>query len=150
MHKPQCLGYYRRDDLYARYIDDGGWFNTGDLVRPDGRGGIRVTGRARDVIIHHAFMVPVTEMEALLERHPAVRQASVIGLAVGHGEEETICAVVVPDGQVPTLAELHDQLRDAGMMRLFWPARLEIMDELPMTATGKVRKVELQQRFALA
>ena len=146
----QCLGYYRRDDLYARYIDDGGWFNTGDLVRPDGRGGIRVTGRARDVIIHHAFMVPVTEMEALLERHPAVRQASVIGLAVGHGEEETICAVVVPDGQVPTLAELHDQLRDAGMMRLFWPARLEIMDELPMTATGKVRKVELQQRFALA
>jgi cyclohexanecarboxylate-CoA ligase len=145
----QCLGYYRRDDLYARYIDDEGWFNTGDLVRPDGRGGIRVTGRARDVIIHHAFMVPVTEMEALLERHSAVRQASVIGLAVGQGEEETICAVVVPDGQAPTLAELHDQLRDAGMMQLFWPERLEIVDALPMTATGKVRKVQLQQRFAL-
>jgi cyclohexanecarboxylate-CoA ligase len=144
----QCLGYYRRDELYARYIDDEGWFNTGDLVRPDGRGGIRITGRARDVIIHHAFMVPVAEMEALLERHRAVRQASVIGLAVGHGEEETICAVVVPEGPAPTLAQLHDRLREAGMMRLFWPQRLEIVDELPMTATGKVRKVELQQRFA--
>jgi cyclohexanecarboxylate-CoA ligase len=145
----QCLGYYQRDDLYARYVDAEGWFNTGDLVRPDGRGGIRVTGRARDVIIHHAFMVPVTEMEALLERHRAVRQASVIGLAVGAGEEETICAVVVPDGQAPTLAELHDHLGETGMMRLFWPQRLEIADQLPMTATGKVRKVELQQRFAL-
>jgi cyclohexanecarboxylate-CoA ligase len=147
----QCLGYYRRDDLYARYLDDEGWFNTGDLVRPDGRGGIRVTGRARDVIMHHAFIVPVTEIEALLERHPAVRQVSVIGLPMGQGEEETICAVVVPDGgtgKTPSLGELHDELRKSGLMELFWPERLEIVDALPMTATGKVRKVELQQHFA--
>jgi cyclohexanecarboxylate-CoA ligase len=149
----QCLGYYRRDDLYARCLDDEGWFNTADLVRPDGRGGIRVTGRARDIILHHGFIVPVSEIEALLELHPAVQQASVIGLLVGHGEEETICAVVVPDdaaGKAPSLGELHDELRRAGLMELFWPERLEIVDALPVTATGKVRKVELQQRFAPA
>jgi cyclohexanecarboxylate-CoA ligase len=147
----QCLGYYRRDDVYAQYLDEEGWFNTADLVRPDGRGGIRVTGRARDIILHHGFIVPVTEIEALLERHSAVRLASVIGLPVGHGEEETICAVVVPDdraGHAPSLGELHDELREAGLMELFWPERLEVLDALPVTATGKVRKVDLQQRFA--
>lgn len=145
----QCLGYYRRDELYAGCLDEEGWFNTGDLVRPDGRGGIRVTGRAKDVILHHASIVPVTAMEASLERHPAVRQVSVIGLPAGRGEDETICAVVVPDGAVPTLGDLHEELRAAGMSQRYWPERLEIVDSLPMTATGKVRKVELQQRFTV-
>ncbi len=140
----QCLGYYRREELYAAQLDEDGWFNTGDLAREDGRGGIRITGRAKDMILRKAWIVPVTDLEDLIEGHPKVREGAVIGLPEGQGEDETICAVVA--GPV-ALEELRDHLRDAGMMSTYWPERLETVDALPRTVTGKVRKVELKERF---
>jgi cyclohexanecarboxylate-CoA ligase len=141
----QCLGYYGRDDLYAKELDDG-WFNTGDLARDDGRGGVRIAGRAKDIIIHASFNVPVADIEALLDRHPRVADVALIGIpdaAVG----ERVCAVVVPAGEPPTLDELRDRLREAGVTGVFWPERLELLDALPRTAIGKVRKVELRKRY---
>jgi cyclohexanecarboxylate-CoA ligase len=143
----QCLGYYRREELYAAQVHDG-WFDTGDLAHPDGRDGIRITGRAKDSILRNTFIVPVAEIEALLDRHPKVRDATLIGIAEGHGEDHTICAVVVPDGAgPPTLGELRDHLRAEGVSATYWPERLELLDTLPRTVTGKVRKVELKQRL---
>lgn len=69
--------------------------DTGDLVRDDGRGGIRVCGRVKDIVIHAGINVPVTDVEGML----------------------------------------------------FWPERLEVMDALPRTATGKIRKAELRERL---
>jgi cyclohexanecarboxylate-CoA ligase len=144
----QCLGYYRRDELYRARLDADGFFDTEDLVRPDGRGGIRVTGRARDLILRHAVVVPVADLEAILGRHPGVREVAVIGVPEGD-VDETICAVVVPAApETPvTLADLHLALADAGMAEAFWPQRLELLDTLPKTAIGKIRKVELRERF---
>jgi cyclohexanecarboxylate-CoA ligase len=142
----QCLGYHRREELYAAHLDDDGWFDTGDLARPDGRGGIRIAGRAKDVILREAFIVPVTDIEDIIGRHPDVREATVIGLPADEGEDETICAVVA--GGPITLDEVRRGLRDAGMTELYWPERLEVVDRLPTTPTGKVRKVELAERFA--
>ncbi|MGH3381140.1 MAG: AMP-binding protein [Actinoallomurus sp.] len=140
----QCLGYYRRDHLYAAHLDDG-WFDTGDLARPDGRGGIRITGRAKDSILRNGYIVPVAELEALLDRHPKVRESTVIGVPEGQGEDETICAVIAPTDAPLTLEELRGHLRDAGMTTTYWPERLELIDALPRTVTGKVRKFELRQ-----
>ncbi|MGH3378163.1 MAG: AMP-binding protein [Actinoallomurus sp.] len=141
----QCLGYYRREELYAAKLDAEGFFNTDDLVRPDGRGGIRVTGRAKDLILRHANIVPVADLETIIGRHPKVREVAVIGIPEG-GLDETVCAVVVAAGPV-TLEELRRALADAGMADLYWPQRLEIVAALPKTAIGKTRKVELRERF---
>ncbi|MDN3356279.1 AMP-binding protein [Actinomadura sp. DC4] len=141
----QCLGYYRRDHLYAAALDDG-WFDTGDLARPDGRDGIRITGRAGDSILRKGWIVPVAELEDLLDRHPHVREATVIGVPEGQGEDETICAVIAAATTL-TLEDLRDHLRAAGMTTTYWPERLELLDTLPRTVTGKVRKTELRQRL---
>ncbi|MFD0690630.1 AMP-binding protein [Actinomadura fibrosa] len=145
----QCLGYYRRDDLYAADLDEDGWFNTGDLARPDGRGGIRITGRAKDMILRNANIAPVTDLEAIIGRHPAVADVAVIGLR-DEREDETICAVVTPTGPgTPvSLDDLHRALDAAGMTRAYWPQRLELVTDLPKTATGKIRKSELRERYA--
>ncbi|RFU39591.1 acyl--CoA ligase [Actinomadura logoneensis] len=145
----QCLGYLRQDELYASFCDGDGWFDTGDLARHDGRGGIRITGRAKDTVFRNGFFVPTTEMEEILTAHPAVEEAAVIGLPVLGGADQMICAVVRPaPGAAVTLDEVRALLRDAGMSAFFWPERLEPVDVLPRApATGKVRKVELQARF---
>ncbi|WP_165978190.1 AMP-binding protein [Actinomadura darangshiensis] len=145
----QCLGYYRRDDLYTADLDEDGWFNTGDLARPDGRGGIRITGRAKDMILRNANIAPVTDLESIIGRHPKVDDVAVIGIP-DEQEDETICAVVAPaaaDSPV-RLEELQRALDEAGMTRAYWPQRLEVLESLPKTATGKTRKAELRQRYA--
>lgn len=140
----QCLGYYRRPDLYEAKLDADGWFNTDDLVRPDGRGGIRVTGRAGDMILRRSNIVPVADIESIIEQHPKVSDVAVIGIPEGDADE-TVTAVVA--GSPLTLEELHRALTEAGMPELYWPQRLEVVDALPKTPTGKTRKVELKQRF---
>jgi cyclohexanecarboxylate-CoA ligase len=141
----QCLGYFKRDEVYAEALDADGWFDTGDLARPDGRGGYRINGRVKDIVMHHSLNVPVGEVENALLRHPRVKDAAVIGLP-GEADEITT-AVVVPDGQPPTLKDLRDHLAAEGFSEWFWPGRAEVVDALPRTITGKVRKVELRQRF---
>jgi cyclohexanecarboxylate-CoA ligase len=144
----QCLGYFGGDDLYAASLDDEGWFDTGDLARDDGRGGIRITGRVKDVVIHNAVNVPVAEVEGVLARHPAVREVAVIGVPDDRGVDELVCAVIAPaNSAVPDLAALHEHLAAAGVAELFWPERLEVVGTLPKTITGKVRKTELRDRF---
>jgi cyclohexanecarboxylate-CoA ligase len=144
----QCLGYHKQDDIYAAELDADGWFNTGDLVRDDGRGGIRLTGRAKDIIIYRSGNVPVAEVEAVLDKHPKVADVALIGIP-DPATDERVCAVVTAAGEsAPTLAELRDHLRDAGVSDQYWPVQLEVIDAMPRTPMGKVRKVELKERFA--
>jgi cyclohexanecarboxylate-CoA ligase len=142
----QCLGYFKREELYASCLDADGWFSTGDLARPDGRGGIRITGRVKDVVIANGFNVPVTEVESALLRHPQVRDAAIIGVRTD--SDEIVCAVVVPRDEPPSLQSLLDHLVGEGFSELYVPGRLELVSELPRTITGKVRKVELRAQYA--
>ena len=143
----QCLGYYKNEAAYAADLDSDGWFGTGDLARDDGRGGIRITGRTKDIIMHTSFNVPVADIENVLIRHPAVAEIALIGIP-DTDVVERICAVVVPKGDAPTLDELIAYLREAGVGELYLPEFLEVTGTLPRTATGKVRKVELRERYA--
>jgi cyclohexanecarboxylate-CoA ligase len=144
----QCLGYFGRAELYAESLDAEGWFDTGDLARDDGRGGIRITGRVKDLVIHQAVNVPVAEVEGVLARHPAVREVAVIGVPDDRGIDELVCAVIAPADAAPGLAALREHLAEAGVAQLYWPERLEVVDTLPKTITGKVRKSELRERFS--
>ncbi len=142
----QALGYYKRPDLYAAANPDDDWFDTGDVARLRADGGIRIVGRTKDLIIRGGENVPVAEVEDLLLRHPAVADVAVVAVPDERLGERG-CAVVLPHGAAPTLTELTTYLDEQGMAKQFWPERLELVDEMPRTASGKIQKYVLRERF---
>lgn len=145
-----ALGYHRREEAFAAELGADGWFDTGDLARDDGRGGIRIIGRARDAIVRDGLVAPMTELEALIGSHPNAVEAAVVGLPSETAPGGTeICAVVVPAGGAdPSLDGIRSHLNESGQDPRFLPDRLELLPALPKTLTGKVRKAELRQRYA--
>jgi cyclohexanecarboxylate-CoA ligase len=136
-----CLGTLRGDDNELTVIgeQDEGWYDTGDLVAWDGRGGIRLLGRVADRV-GGAFMIPIADVEDVLRQHPAVADVAVVGYRDEH-DGELACAVISAEGDTtPTLVELRGYLADQGMTEWYLPTRLEILDELPRNSTGKVQK----------
>ncbi|HEX6499880.1 MAG TPA: AMP-binding protein [Micromonosporaceae bacterium] len=148
----QCLGYLGQPDVYRGCLDDEGWFDTGDTARDDGRGGIRITGRRNDLIIRASGMkVPTLDVEALLQRHPLVREAVLIGYPDPNtSAAELVCAVVVPDGTAPSLAQLRDHLAGLGVGEVYWPDRIELLNALPRNSLGKVQRNVLRAELATA
>ncbi|MFG2454465.1 AMP-binding protein [Streptomyces sp. NPDC048512] len=150
-----ALGYHRRPEAFAAELGADGWFDTGDLARDDGRGGIRIIGRARDTVLRDGQVAPMTELEAVIGSHPRAVEAALVGLEApagrtGAGPGNVIVAVVVPrDGRGPTLQEVRDRVVEAGHDRRFLPDRLELVPALPKTLTGKVRKAELRERYTV-
>jgi cyclohexanecarboxylate-CoA ligase len=136
-----CLGTLHGDDNELNVISeqDDGWYDTGDLVAWDGRGGIRLHGRVADRV-GGALMIPIADVEDVLRQHPAVADVAVVGYPDEH-DGELACAVISVEGDTPpTLAELRRHLTGQGMTPWYLPARLEILDELPTNSTGKVQK----------
>jgi cyclohexanecarboxylate-CoA ligase len=142
-----CLATVGRDSGTLTVIadHDDGWYDTGDLAVPDGRGGIRLMGRAGDRI-GGVFMIPVSDVESELLRNPGVEDVALVGYPDGTGGE-LACAVVVPATDPPvTLDELRKYLSDEGMTEWYLPTRLEYVERLPRNSNGKVRK-ELLRRW---
>ncbi|MEH0420377.1 AMP-binding protein [Streptomyces sp. B21-083] len=143
-----CLATWGRDDgrLTVLAEHDDGWYDTGDLVAPDGHGGIRLHGRAEDRI--GDIMIPVSDVESALLDHPDVRDVALVAYPGGHGSE-LACAVVVAGERTPTLDGLRDWLGGLGMSEWCLPSRLELLSALPRNETGKVRKNLLRDRLQL-
>jgi acyl-CoA synthetase (AMP-forming)/AMP-acid ligase II len=129
-------------------FDADGYFHTGDLGILDKDGFLSITGRLKEIIIRKGENISALEVENLLAGHPDVREVSVIGLPDASTGERA-CAVVVPvdSGRPPTLDELSRHLLGGGLSRFKLPEQLEIVESLPRTATGKVTKRFLQERF---
>lgn len=146
----QCLGYLNVSQAYRACLDEDGWFDTGDLARDDGRGGIRITGRRTDLIIRrNAIKVPSVEVEGVLTTHPRVVDVALIGYPdPDMPQTELVCAFVVADGEPPTLAELRAYLEDQQMTSFNWPDRIEVVSGLPKNSLGKVRREQLRDRIA--
>ncbi|WP_433299307.1 AMP-binding protein [Pseudonocardia sp. CA-142604] len=142
-----CLATVGRDSGKLTVIadHDDGWFDTGDLAAPDGRGGIRLMGRVGDRIGGSA-MIPVTDVESLLLSHPGVTDVALVGYPDGKGGE-LACAVIRPATTPPVgLEELRKYLSDQRMTDYYLPSRLELLPQLPRNTIGKVRK-ELLRRW---
>jgi cyclohexanecarboxylate-CoA ligase len=142
-----CLATVGRDTGKVVVISEqgDGWYDTGDLVVPDGCGGVKLMGRAADRI-GGVFMIPVNDVESELLVHPAVSDVALVGYPDGQGGE-LACAVIVP-ATTPsiTLDELRSYLSDEGMTDWYLPTRLEYVEALPRNDIGKVRK-ELLRRW---
>jgi cyclohexanecarboxylate-CoA ligase len=137
------VGYLGRMDLYDQVVDPDGWFDTGDVGYETKDGGIRISGRTKDIIIRGGENIPVVEIESLLFKHPRVKDVAVVGYADDRMGERA-CAVIVPDGESLTLPELTEYLDAEGMAKQYWPERIEVRAELPRTPSGKIQKYKLR------
>ena len=136
-----------RDSGELRVVSehDDGWYETGDLAIPDGHGGIRLLGRVGDRI-GGAFMIPVTDVEAVLSEHAGVADVALVGYPDEHGGE-LACAVMTLATSTPvTLDHLRTYLLDKGMTEWYLPRGVELVPALPRNSNGKVRK-ELLRRW---
>ncbi|MFD9032835.1 AMP-binding protein [Streptomyces sp. NPDC059567] len=143
----QCLGYFRRQDVYDASVTADGWFDTGDLARADGHGGIRITGRVKDVIMRGAENIPVVEVEAALLRHPVVKDVAVVGYPDQRLGERACAFLVTTGAAAPDLEGVRSHLAGLGMARTYWPERLELVPALPRTPSGKIQKFALRDRL---
>lgn len=134
-----CVGYADFSENAAAF-DDNGYFRTGDLARMTPEGCLVITGRSKDLIIRGGENISPKEIEDVLHAHPAVSVAAVV--AMPHPRlGETACAFVLPAaGRRFDFSDMERALLASGLARQKFPERLEIVDELPYTAAGKVRK----------
>ena len=136
-------GYYKRPELQT--FDSDGWFDSGDLAYMDEDGYIRISGRVKDILIRGGENVPVVEIENLLYKHPAVSAVAVVGFPDARLGERG-CAFIVPrDGSMIDLTAVQAYLGEARMAKQFWPERVELVAELPRTASGKIQKFKLRE-----
>ena len=145
---PECFLGYRNPALNADAFTADGWFRTGDLGTCDAAGYLRITGRRKDIIIRKGENISARELEDLLAEHPAVAEVAVVGVpdaAAG----EIACAVlrVRPGMQAPSLDEVGAYLTGHGLSRRKLPERVEVTDDFPRTASGKIQKRALRDRL---
>lgn len=138
------MGYADAEQTRGALTDDG-YFRTGDigLLTPDGA--IVITGRKKDLIIRGGENISAKEIEDVLHRHPAVAEAAVV--AMPHARlGESVCAYVVARADAaPDFASLAAFVAASGLARQKTPERIEIVAELPRTASGKIRKDVLRE-----
>jgi len=137
------LGYLKRPNLYNHNAE--GWFDTGDLARMNDEGYIRITGRSKDVIIRGGENIPVVEIENILYRHPAVRAVAIVGMPDPRLGERAVAYIVVKPDAAIDLSQVTAFLSDHKVARSYFPERVEILPEMPMTATGKIQKFVLRE-----
>ena len=139
-------GYWDQPEKTAEAIEDAGWMHTGDIAVMDEAGYISVTGRIKDMVIRGGENVYPREIEEFLYSHPDIVDVAVIGVPdARYGEELMAFLRIKPGAQAPT----DDAIRAycAGKIAHFKvPRYVAIVDEFPMTVTGKVRKIELREQ----
>jgi cyclohexanecarboxylate-CoA ligase len=141
---PEVFGGYLDPSLNEACFTDDGWFRTGDLASIDSDGAVTIRGRLKDIIIRGGENISAKEVEDLLYGHPAVKEVAVVAME-DPVMTERACAFVVPmAGQSPTLADLTAYMDTRHVARQKFPERLELVDELPKTASGKVQKFVLR------
>lgn len=137
------VGYLKRPDLYV--VDGEGWFDTGDLSRMDANGYLRITGRSKDVIIRGGENIPVVEIENLMYQHPAVAEVAIVAMPDPRLNERGCAFVVLRAGYSLSLSELSQYLLAKQCTKNYLPERLEIVEAMPRTLTGKIQKFKLRE-----
>ena len=136
------VGYFKRPDLYA--LGEEGWFETGDLAKLDERGHIRIVGRSKDIIIRGGENIPVFEVENLIYEMPQVRDTALVAMPDSRLGERCCAFVTLQPGCDLEFADMISFLEKQNLARQYLPERLEILDEMPRTPTGKIQKFVLR------
>jgi fatty-acyl-CoA synthase len=138
--------YWAMPQATAETIDADGWLHTGDLGLMDPQGYVTIRGRAREVIIRGGENIYPIEVEQVLMQHPDVAQVAAVGIADARWGQEVGAAVRRAEGSGVTAEELDAFIRER-LAHFKAPRHWLFLDAFPMTASGKVRKVELGRLF---
>lgn len=135
---------YFRDG--APILDACGFFDTGDIVTIDANGYMAVTDRSKDVIKSGGEWISSIELENLALSHPDVGEAAVIGIAHPKWDERPLLVVVPKAGCAPDKADILAFMRPR-VAKWWMPDDVVLVEEIPHTATGKIQKTTLRDRF---
>lgn len=139
-------GYYNAPEQNARAFDRDGFYHSGDLVIRDAQGNLRVVGRIKDQINRGGEKIAAEEIEALLLRHPSIRQAALIAAPDTMLGERSVAFITV---SAPVkAAELRRHLNELGVAAYKLPDRFRSIDTLPLTPIGKTDKRRLREMLA--
>ena len=139
-------GYWNDPERTAEVVDEDGWMHTGDLAVMDTCGYIQITGRIKDLIVRGGENISPREIEEFLHTHPDIVDGHVIGVPDARYGEEVMAVVMLRDGAPALTIEALREFCTGRIARFKIPRYLRIVDEFPMTVTGKVRKTEMRQQ----
>jgi long-chain acyl-CoA synthetase len=143
----------RGQNVMAGYLDDAeatrevlrdGWLHSGDIGQLDDEGRLTIVDRIKDMIIRGGFNVYPAEVEAVLVKHPAIRDAAVVGVPDERYGEEVLAALVLHPGAELSPGELEGFCR-AHLSRVKLPRKVTFLDALPQGPSGKVQRREVRR-----
>jgi fatty-acyl-CoA synthase len=137
-------GYYKMDDRTREVIDEDGWLHTGDLAVMDEDGYVRITGRAKDMIVRGGENVYPREIEEFLYTHPDISDVQVYGVPDEKYGEQVAAAIIPNRDANPTAEEIRDFCGE-NIARFKVPYYVDFVGDYPMTASGKIQKFKLRE-----
>ena len=137
--------YWHHPEKTAEAIDADGWMHTGDLGVIDDEGYLAITGRIKDMLIRGGENIYPREIEEFLFTHPEIVDAQVIGVPDDKYGEEIMAWVILHDEDGDLTAEQIAEFAHGKLSRHKIPRYVHVTDSFPMTASGKVRKVEMRE-----
>lgn len=142
------LGYWDDPDKTAEAIDADGWMHTGDLAVMREDGYANIVGRIKDMVIRGGENIYPREIEEFLYTHPDVEDVQVVGVPDARYGEELCAWVRMRSGAEPLDADAVRAFADGRLAHYKIPRYVMVVEEFPMTVTGKIRKVEMRERSA--
>ncbi|WP_433330400.1 AMP-binding protein [Spirillospora sp. CA-294931] len=142
------LGYWEEPEKTAEAIDAARWMHTGDLAVMDDDGYVSITGRIKDMVIRGGENIYPREIEEFLYGHPDILDAQVIGVPDAKYGEELMAWVRLRPGAGPMTAETLREYCTGRLAHYKIPRYVHVVDEFPMTVTGKIRKVQMREEAA--
>lgn len=141
---PQVFdGYYHKEDNLSRF-DKNGWFNTGDYGHKNGFDQIFIESRRIDLIITGGENVNPAEVEEAIQKLPSIKEVAVVGLPDDEWGQRITAFVTLSNGKTPKLQEVREQLK-GSLIDYKLPKELRIIEEIPRTSTGKIKRRELER-----
>ncbi|MDQ4117962.1 MAG: AMP-binding protein, partial [Actinomycetota bacterium] len=140
------LGYWNQQDKTDEVLDRARWMHTGDLGIMDDEGYVNITGRIKDMVIRGGENIYPREIEEFLYTHPDILDAQVIGVPDARYGEELCAWITMREGSEPLDADAVREFATGKLAHYKIPRYVMVVDEFPMTVTGKVRKVEMREK----
>ncbi|MFG2981848.1 AMP-binding protein [Streptomyces sp. NPDC048258] len=142
------LGYWGEPERTAEAVDAARWMHTGDLAVMDGDGYLSITGRIKDMVIRGGENLYPREIEEFLHTHPDILDVQVIGVPDPKYGEELMAWVRMREGAEPLTADGVRAYCEGRLAHFKIPRYVHVVEEFPMTVTGKIRKIEMREAAA--
>jgi fatty-acyl-CoA synthase len=140
------LGYWEEPEKTDEAIDSDGWMHTGDLAEMREDGYCNIVGRIKDMVIRGGENIYPREIEEFLYTHPDIEDVQVVGVPDDKYGEELCAWVKLRSGAEPLDADRVREFADGRLAHYKIPRYVMVVDDFPMTVTGKIRKVEMREK----